>query len=170
MCHCHSVTSFLATSQLPSCPFSSLESYCGASRWRPWPSPTLQLPRQAFPFCHQVTTAAADWDLAYSPGKRYPDEGALSHPLPFLALYCWGLCFIESQPRHILYYTAWGSGDVPIEGPRRSLGESASGHTSWPSSCLCLREVIPVALLPELHSYGTFFQGPCLCVSCLPGM
>lgn len=125
-----------------SCPaalHSSLESCCGASRWRPWPFPALKLPRQGFP-CHQVTRAAADWDIAYSPGQWYPDEGALGHPLPFLALYCCFSCFIA--------HTAWGKRGVSSGGSWEVIrGISVSACPFWHSSCLCLQGVVPLVLL-----------------------
>lgn len=158
--HCHSVTSFLATSQLPSCPLNSLESCCGAGRWRSWPFPTLQLPRLAFPFCHQVTKAAADWDITDRPGKRYSDEGTLSHPRSFLALYCWGLCFIESQPWHTLL----GEVDMfPVE-ELCSWPYPGPAHTSASGSHPCGSLALTYAhMAPSSRALA-------LCFSCLPGV
>lgn len=109
-----------------------------------------------------VTKASANWDIACSPGQRYPDEGALGHPLPFLALCWWFSCFFESQPWHTLL------GEVemfPIEDPWGSLGESASPVLSGIASDS--RKLSLWLCCSALHSYGTFFQGlACVLAAC----
>lgn len=116
--HCHFLV-WQVFWQLASCPYGSLECCCGASRWRQWPFPTLWLPRQAFPFYHQVT----HWDIAYSPGKRYPGPEPLP-PLSGLVLLVFMFYWVSAMA-----HSAWGSRDVSC---RRSQ-ESIRGICFWPS-------------------------------------
>lgn len=131
-----------ASWQPASCPAvlcSSLESCCGTSRWCPWSFPTLQLSRQAFSSCHQVTKEAADWDMAYSSGQRYLGLHSLLSGLVLLVfVFYWVLATA---------YTAWGKEMFPIDGSHIIRGICASIQTFWHSSCLYLQKVASMVLL-----------------------
>lgn len=121
-----------------SCPAalcSSLESCCvvpvGGAHG---PSPHFNCLDGSFP-CHQVTRAAAHWDIAYSPGHWYPDEGALGHPHPLSSLVLLLFTFYCIPSRtHI----AWGN--------RCFLKRILEGQGNW---YFCLSFLAQLTTLPS---------------------
>lgn len=91
----------------------------------------------------------------------------MGYTLSFLALYCWFLCFTESQPQHTLL---GGKRCFPQMDPT-SLGESVLLSKLFGTAHASTSRKLPLWFCcSDLHSYGTFFQGPCLYFSSLSGM